>query len=162
MFEFTASLKIDTSAERLWNRLVDVQSWWLVSNPEHGRLEILSEEQEIQEGTPILIEERIAGIPGKAVGQVTQIRECQELTWEAEDAVYSFYGLPLSVQEGVTWKVEPVNAGVRLSAHVWGEFPDTWVGRMFEWVFKHIVRGVEKDYEHAMQELRYLKVVMEG
>jgi hypothetical protein len=161
MFDFTAKLMIDTSVDALWQRLTHIKSWWLASNPEHISLEILAEDYELHVGTPIRIRERIAGIPGEATGQIQTLEETREITWVSDDAMYRFWGLPLSVKEGVTWRVEPQGDHVQLSAHVWAEFPETWFGGLVEWFFKHVINGVDKDYEHAMTELRYLKETMD-
>jgi hypothetical protein len=141
----------------VWDLLRRVEDWWLESNPEHESLEVLSDGP-LREGSRIRIRESIAGIPGTAEGVVTKYRPGRSVTWEAPEAKYRLYGVPLEVSEGVEWSVDPLSEGrSRLSARVWAEFPSGVGGRILEWVFRRVLHGVEKDREHARTELRYLK-----
>lgn len=157
MFEFTARIGIPAPPERVWQVLEDVQRWWAPSNPEHESLEILDEDQRLQVGTRIRIRERVAGIPGEAVGEITELEPGRRVTWVSEKARYRLAAIRLTVREGVTWVINPAVDGSELSAHVWAEFPGGWFGRALEWLFRHPLRGVEKDYQHAMTELRFLR-----
>lgn len=161
MFDFTARITIDSPPWDVWNYMIELEAWWVASNPEHISLEIMSEDRTIQPGTPIRIREKIAGIPGEATGHVDEFVEGRRVTWRAREAVYHFYGLPVRIEEGVTWSIEPSDGGTALSAHVWAVFPATIPGRATEWIFKNILRGVQKDYEHAMRELRHIKSSLE-
>lgn len=51
MFDFKATVDIHTTVEKLWGYLIDIEEWWLPSNPEHIELEILSQDKQIDEGT---------------------------------------------------------------------------------------------------------------
>ena len=161
MFDFKATIDIHTTAAKLWDYLIDIEEWWLPSNPEHIELEILSQDKQIDEGTRIFIREKIAGIPGEIVGEVQEVTEPRRVQWQSDRAEYRFFGIPLSIKEGVTWQIEPLPQGVELSAHVWAEFPRTWMGKSLEWIFKHVLNGVQIDCEHAKTELRFLKTQME-
>lgn len=162
MFEFTATIRIDTSIKDLWDFLIDIKQWWLASNSDHIALDILSESHIVKKGTCIRIQEKIAGIPGQAEGEVTELVDHKRIRWQSEQAQYHFLGIPLTVKEGVTWELETVQDDVQLSAHVWALFPDSLFGKSSEWIFKNLLNGVAKDYEHAMTELRYIKVQMES
>lgn len=157
MFEITPKIRIEAPPAVVWEFLIDVNNWWLESNPEHIELDVRSADEEIQNGTRIFLRERIAGIPGEALGEISEFDEQRKLTWESDDATYSYFGVRFSVQEGVTWQIKPVDRGTELSAHVWAYFPDGLPGTILEWWFKHVIDGVNKDYEHAMTELRYIK-----
>lgn len=161
MFEFTATIKIQTSVDALWTYLLDIERWWLPSNPEHQGIEILSEDQNLEEGTMILIREKVVGIPGEAIGEITDISEHNKITWQSDHARYRFWGIPFTIKEGVSWQINPKPKGTELSAHVWAKFPSTVIGQVMEWVFKNLVNGIEKDYKHAMTELRYIKSQLE-
>ena len=162
MFEFTATIKLQTTVDALWTYLLDIEKWWLPSNPEHQGIEILSEDQKLEEGTKILIREKVAGIPGGAIGEVTDMSEHKKITWQSDQARYRFWGIPFTIKEGVSWKIDPTPNGAELSAYVWAKFPATLPGQVMEWVFKNLLNGVKKDYEHAMTELRYIKSQIEA
>ena len=146
----------------VWVFLTEIEEWWVPSNPEHGSLEVLSDHDSLQEGTRIRVEERIAGLPGVAEGEVTEVRPQERITWEAPNTTYRYYGLTIHVDEGVSWKLDPTDGGTKLTAHVWATFPNTLLGMLVEWSFKHVLSGVEKDYAHAMKELEYIKTEIES
>lgn len=72
MLQFTVSVEIKAEPERVWRYLLDIGNWWLPSNPEHESIEILDGDEPLRPGTRIRIRERIAGIPGEAIGSVTE------------------------------------------------------------------------------------------
>lgn len=162
MFEFTESITIAASPERVWDVVSDIERWWRDSNPEHESLERL-DDRAIETGARIRIREKIAGIPGVATGTITRVEAGSAVTWEAPGARYRWHGVPLSVDEGVTWAIQPRDGGsaTELSAHVWARFPSGVIGRVAEWVFVALLRGVEKDRRHARTELQYLKQLIE-
>lgn len=162
MYKIHPSIVIWASIDDIWNYLVDIESWWIQSNPEHELLEILSNEDTLQEGTQIRIKERIAGIPGNATGEITEFSPNHYITWESRNATYQFYRFSITVEEGVTWILTPKQQATELTAHVWASFPETPSGRLTELIFKHILNGVEKDRQHAMQELEYIKQSVES
>jgi len=129
MFEFTESAKIETSQERAWRYLLDVERWWVPSNPEHESIELLDGKAKLEVGTRIRLKEKVAGIPGEAVGKITELDEPNHLTWKAELACYRLWGISLRVTEGVRWSLVPLERGVKLSATVWAIFPRTLKGR---------------------------------
>ena len=162
-YEIAPSIRIAAPPETVWDLLVDIEAWWVASNPEHESLEILTNTGTIGEGTRIEVRERIAGIPGVARGEITDFVPERRIVWEAPKARYRYFGFPLTVSEGVAWEISPQDDGrTELTARVWASFPDTLWGRVIEWSFNYVVDGVERDYEHAMRELEYLKRAVEG
>jgi len=162
MYEIAPSVSIDAPPEAVWAYLVDVEGWWVDSNPEHESIEILSGEDELGDGTRLRVRESIAGVPGVAEGEVTEFDPGRRVTWDAPGARYRYFGLPLVVDEGVSWELAPSDGGTELTARVWASFPDSLVGRIVEWSFEHVLDGVERDYEHAMAELEYIKCELES
>ena len=161
LFEFTESIQIQASLDRAWRYLVDIEQWWVPSNPEHDSLEILGKGQELDVGTRIRIREKIAGIPGEALGEVTELSAPHHITWKADLACYRLWGIPLRVTEGVRWSLVPSEAGVKLSATVWAIFPCGLKGRLVEWLFKGPLQGETKDRRHAQRELEHIKKELE-
>ena len=161
MFEFIESIMIEASPDKVWNYLEDVEKWWLASNPEHIHLEVLSPNSSIGLNTNIVFEERVAGINGQAQGTITQFDPGTQITWEGQ-TIYNHLGFSLEVHEGVSWLVESDEQGTQLSAHTWAEFPSSLGGRFFDWYAKAILDVVDKDREHARQELQYLKSAIES
>ena len=161
MFEFTESIEIEASPDRAWRYLLDIDHWWAPSNPEHESLEIISEGEQLRVGTRIRIREKIAGIPGEALGEVTELSEPHHITWKADLARYRLWGLSLRVTEGVRWSLRPSETGVKLSATVWANFSTGFKGRLVEWLFKGPLQGETKDRRHAQRELEYIKNELE-
>lgn len=162
MLQFTESVKIETTPDRAWAYLVNVEKWWPPSNPEHESLEILDRDKALGKGTRIRIRERIAGIPCEAIGEVTEYVERERVTWQAEVARYRLWGITLEVTEGVRWSLGPLEKGVTLSACIWASFPGGPKGRCLEWMFKGPLRGEAKDRSHARRELEYIKQELEN
>ena len=160
MFDFSVATTIDCPPQRVWNYLVDVRRWWLPSNPEHESLEIVGPGDEIALGTKLRVRERIAGIPGEAMGTITEFVPGECATWEAS-ARYRLWRQELSVEEGVTWSIRRLERGTELAAHVWARFPDTALAKAFEWLFIHVFRGIAKDRRHAETELAYIRAELE-
>lgn len=160
MFEIIAPINIKADPKKVWEYLSDVEGWWVDSNPEHESLEIVSGGPEVKEGTILRIHECVAGIPAVAEGPVCELIEGKSVTWKAK-AVYRWLGIRFTVNEGVIWRIEPREDGCQLSANVWAEFPQSMFGRVSEWIFKNLLDGEAKDYEHAMCELRYIKKQVE-
>ncbi|TDD92908.1 hypothetical protein E1293_00070 [Actinomadura darangshiensis] len=93
MFEFTETVTIDAPSSTVWEHLQDLEEWWPASNPEHESLELL-DDRGIRPGARIRIRERIAGVPGEAVGEITHVDAGTSVTWEAPAARYRWLGLP--------------------------------------------------------------------
>ena len=163
MWEFTADIEIDRDPESVWQYLIDIDAWWLASNPDHERLEILSDEARLHEGMRVLIEESIAGIHGRGEGSITALIEGERVSWESRDFRYALFGSTLRVREGVEWRLSRLKGGgTVLSAYVWARFPATLVGRVGEFVAKRLLNGLQRDYDHALAELRYVKSELEA
>jgi hypothetical protein len=160
MFEFTESIRIEAPVGKVWKHLVDVEAWWLPSNPDHIGLEVRSANDRINVGTEVVFEERVAGIKGQATGTIKNLIDGEEITWEST-AEYRYLGFLFQIQEGVSWQVESDTQTSTLAARVWAKFPSSIVGRIFEWYAKSVLDIVDRDREHARRELAYLKRVIE-
>lgn len=139
----------------------DLERWWSASNPEHESIERL-DDRGIEPGARLRIREKIAGVPGEAVGTITRVEPGTEVTWDAPAARFRWAGIGVTVGEGVTWRAEPGPGGdTEVSARVWATFAPGLAGRLTEWVFKRVLNGVGRDRAHARTELRYLKRILE-
>jgi len=162
LFEFSESVLVASPSAHVWEVLSDIDRWWLASNSEHDSLEHLDSLPPTEVGAQLRIREKIGGIPGVATGTITAVGPGESVTWEA-DARYRWLGIPVRVNEGVTWRVEPWDkATTRVSARVWATFPRQLVGRIAKFAFTRLLNGVERDREHTRTELRYLKDVIEN
>ena len=162
MFAFTETVNIAAPAEQVWDTMHDLEAWWPASNPEHISLERL-DNRGITVGAQLRIRETIAGIPGEAVGVITRVTPGTEVSWQADHARYRWFGLTLTVAEGVTWRVQSDgHRQCQLSAHVWARFPRSPLGHVHSWAFEHLLDGVDKDRRHARTELEYLKHAIEN
>jgi hypothetical protein len=111
-------------------------------------------------GTPVVFEERVAGIPARAEGTITRWVPGTEARWEGT-ARYRYWGIHFDVREGVSWRIEAQDEEAKLAAHVWAVFPSSLFGRLLEWYAKQVLDVVARDREHARYELTYLKGVIE-
>lgn len=161
MFDFTESISIQAPASTVWEVMRDIEGWWLASNPEHESLERLDDGDTLEVGTKLRIRERIAGIPGEATGTITCIDPGSIVTWEAPRARYRWFGVPITLGEGVTWRIDQVShQTTNVSAQVWATFPSGLRGRIAETAFVRL-GGIDKDRQHARTELSHLKAVIE-
>lgn len=160
MFEISAMTTIASPPQRVWEFLVDIQNWWLPSNPEHESLEILSTHDRLELGTKLRIGERVAGIPGEAIGSITAFVPGERATWVAK-ARYRLLWTRFTIDEGVTWSVRPVRGGSELRADVWAHFPRSFFGMLLELMFVYVLRGRDKDRQHAETELEYIRRELE-
>lgn len=163
MFEFTEAISIHAPQAVVWEVLHDIEKWWPASNPEHLSLERLDNRDVLEVGARLRIREKIGGIPGEAIGTITHVEPGSAVTWEAPQARYCWFGVSVTIGEGVTWRVQPEDsntAATHLSAHVWATFPPGLRGRLAETVFARL-GGIDKDREHTRTELRYLKGLIE-
>lgn len=53
-------------------------------------------------------------------------------------------------------------AGIPCKANVWADFPKDFGYRLLWFLFKNLINGIKKDYEHAMRELVYIKKTIES
>lgn len=160
-FDFTETTRINASAATVWASLIDIETWWLPSNPDHDSIERLDDGHDITVGTRFRIRERIAGVPGTGIGSITHLDPGTSVTWEAHHMRYRLLAVPFTIREGVTWQVEPDGPGrCRISARVWAQFPTGPVGRLLWLVFTHLLNGVNKDRQHARTELEYLSGIL--
>lgn len=161
MFEFTESIAVQASPTAVWELMRDVERWWLASNPEHDSLVRLDGGGDLGVGARLRIRERIGGIPGEAVGEITRFDPPSAVTWEAPEARYRWLGLSVPVGEGVTWTIEPgADGSTIIGARVWATFPPGLGGRLLEWGFR-LLGGIQKDRQHTRTELDYLKRIIE-
>lgn len=162
MFEFTETIGINAAAATVWAAVQDIETWWPPSNPEHDSIERL-DDRGAEVGARLRIREKIAGIPGEAIGVITSLTPGSEVTWQSDNARYRWFGVPITVAEGVTWRIEPDSeTACSLSAHVWASFPRSLRGAVLAWAFEHMLNGIAKDRQHARAELKYLKKTIEA
>lgn len=161
-FDFTETIRIDAPAPTVWATLVDIETWWLPSNPEHDSIERLDAGHEITVGTRFRIREKIAGVPGTGLGAITHLDPGTSVTWESDQMRYRLLAaVPFTISEGVTWRVDsdgPDHCCV--SAHVWARFPTGPGGRLLWLLFTRLLNGINKDRRHARTELEYLSAIL--
>lgn len=157
----TARVTIDKSKEIIWDYMINLNNWWVKSNDEHDSLKVLSEGDELKEGTLIEIKEKVAGVSCVAIGKIHSLDKYNTVTWESDRAVYNFFGLRVKVREGVKWSLKKSNKRTILSADVFAEFQG-FFGPLYKFLFKNVLNGIEKDYQHALKEVKYIKSVLDG
>lgn len=159
-YEISPTVEISASAGEVWSFLIDVENWWVKSNPEHKWLVIHNAEKDISIGTKITVREKIAGIPCKAIGEITGYKPYQLVEWRA---TYFLLGIKwIKVFAGVSWKLKSIDVyKSSVAANVWADFPQNFGYRLLWFLFTNIINGIKKDYEHSMRELVYIKETIE-
>jgi hypothetical protein len=159
-YEIKPEVEIHASINNVWNFIINVENWWVKSNPDHKSLVFNNTVKDNVIGTKLTIREKIAGIPCKAVGEITKFETNCQVEWKA--LYYLFSIRWIRVHAGVAWKLRYISDDrCGLMAHVWARFPQT-PGYYFLWViFRKMMNGIEKDYVHAMKELNYIKNAIE-
>lgn len=122
MFEFTETISIDAQPGQVRQLLSDVERWWPPSNPEHIGIEVRSSDKSIRAGTPVIFEERVAGVSARAEGAITRLIPEAEATWEGV-AVYRYWIFRFKIHEGVSWRLSADGTSSKLSVKVWARLP---------------------------------------
>jgi hypothetical protein len=162
MYEFTETILVEAPPTRAWEVMSDIESWWPAANPEHVSMKPF-DDSGVRVGAQFEVCEKVAGIPGEAVRIITVVKPGLAVTWEAPEARYRWYGIPMTISEGVSWRIEQREdqGNTQVSARVWVEFRLGILGSACRWAFVRLLNGIEKDREHARTELRYLKRLIE-
>lgn len=161
MFSFTESVTITASPGVIWTHLVDLPRWWIASNPDHIRLEILPSGASVAKGVQVDFEEHIAGIRVAATGHITSFHDNTEMTWEGS-AMYHYRGVSVPAQTGMKWRIAAMSGLAIVSAGSWVEFPPTTKGRLMAWHAGKHLHFLEAARKHTRRELHYLKEMAEG
>lgn len=65
------------------------------------------------------IREKVASVPGEAIGKMARFVPGTEVIWHAPTTRYRLFGIRVTVDEAVTWRVHPRGQdATALSAHV--------------------------------------------
>ena len=160
MIEAKASVEINCSPEEVWNYLIRIDDWWLRSNPkEHIELTLVGT-KEINEGTQFILKEYIAGIKGEALAEISEIVPLKKLVWRSIKAQYKLLGFKTNIEEGGIFTLTESASGCTLSHYVWGKIRNSHWSPIIEWLFKNVLKGEKKDYEHTYRELIFVKKEM--
>lgn len=159
-YEIKPKMEIDVSKKVLWDFLIDLNGWWVKSNSDHDSLKVHHSGKPVGLNTKITVKEKIAGIPCKATGKITQFNDQQLVEWTAN---YYIWGLKwIKIDAGVRWKLTSIDDHKStLMANVWADFPNRIGYRLLWFLFKYLMNGIKKDYDHAMKELTYIKKTVE-
>jgi len=161
MLEVSAFVTIGATPKTVWEFIIDIERWWIFSNIDHVEMKIYPPDKPIQIGTKIDFVDLIAGIPGTSRGKIRSFNWGKDVAW-AGSAVYRYWGLKIKVKQGVLWSIEPAKGGTRLTVDIWAEFRENAFGQFSEWYFSKILKGVERDREHTMKELTFIKERLEN
>jgi len=162
MIEVKAAIEIDAGSDAIWKYLIHFEDWWIRSNPkEHIELTLL-DTKEIKKGAKFILKESIAGITGSAIAEVTDLVPMKKLVWTSHNAKYNLIGINITANEGGIFELEEIDSRCRLSHHVWGTIEIPFIGGAMEWIFKHVLNGEKKDYDHTYRELKFVKYEIES
>ena len=118
----------------------------------------------LRDGLRFRQEEYVGGLRGVLEAELFDVYPQERFGWRAETD-YTLWGLPVAtVEEGGIFRIEESRQGdgFRVSHRVWGDFPDTFYGRVLSWVSVALL-DMESDAErHTRVELEYFERQLEG
>lgn len=157
MIEAKAEIEIYATPERIWSYMLRLDDWWLRSNPgEHIELSLINADK-MKEGVKFTLKEYIAGVRGEAIAEIKKLVPMKTLEWKSIRAVYKSFGMTFNVDEGGVFELKDKGDTCILSHHVWGKPKLPVIGWLVELIFKHVLKGEKKDYEHTYRELQFIK-----
>lgn len=163
--DVSASTMIDAPRAEIWRMASDFEGAFEDSNPAHRGTTVLSTPKTpLRDGLRFRQEEYVGGVRGALDADLFDVYPQERFGWRAETD-YTLWGLPIvTVQEGGIFRIEESREGdgFRVSHRVWGDFPDTFYGRVLSWVSVALL-DMETDAErHTRVELEYFERQLEG
>jgi hypothetical protein len=163
--DVSASTMIDAPRAEIWRVASDFEGAFEDSNPAHRGTTVLSDpETPLRDGLRFRQEEYVGGLRGVLEAELFDVYPQERFGWRAETD-YTLWGLPVAtVEEGGIFRIEESREGdgFRVSHRVWGDFPDTFYGRVLSWVSVALL-DMETDAErHTRVELEYFERQLEG
>lgn len=162
MLKLYAEVSIQSSVKAVWEYMNNIEGWWALSNSDHVSLKFFSQEHYLHQGMRAVLAEQFGGIRGESQGVIVNIIPEQEVVWQSEKAVYSYLLFKIHLDQTVVWNLQEHEKGVGLSMTVSLEFFPTLWGKISEWYFAYVLQGKRLIVNHSLNELRYIKKVMEG
>lgn len=155
-------MEIERSPQAVWEYVSRIEDWWLASNTkDHIELAFV-DGTGVAEGAEFVLRERIAGVRGEARAVIAEVDPPRRLVWRSLSARFRFMGIGIDVDEGGTFELVETDKGAVLSHYVWGELGEGRFARLMEWLFKTVLRGERRDYEHTHRELLFIKRQLEA
>ncbi|QFT61904.1 hypothetical protein [Roseivivax sp. THAF30] len=163
--DVSASSMIDAPRAEIWRVASDFEGAFEDSNPAHRGTTVLSDPKApLRDGLRFRQEEYVGGLRGVLEAELFDVYPQARFGWRAETD-YTLWGLPVAtVEEGGIFRIEESREGdgFRVSHLVWGNFPDTFYGRLLSWVSVALL-DMETDAErHTRVELEYFERQLEG
>ncbi|MGS4947546.1 hypothetical protein ACVDG3_18880 [Meridianimarinicoccus sp. RP-17] len=163
--DVSASTMIDAPRAEIWRVASDFEGAFEDSNPAHRGTTVLSDPKApLRDGLRFRQEEYVGGLRGVLEAELFDVYPQERFGWRAETD-YTLWGLPVAtVEEGGIFRIEESREGdgFRVSHRVWGDFPDTFYGRVLSWVSVALL-DMETDAErHTRVELEYFERQLEG
>ena len=163
--DVNASTMIDAPCAEIWRFASDFEGAFEDSNPAHRGTTVLSDPKApLRDGLRFRQEEYVGGLRGVLEAELFDVYPQERFGWRAETD-YTLWGLPVAtVEEGGIFRSEESRQGdgFRVSHRVWGDFPDTFYGRVLSWVSVALL-DMETDAErHTRVELEYFERQLEG
>jgi len=153
---------INSTPDAIWAYASDPANWTASNPEEHFGLTYSSEDNRPATGVEFRQRESVAGIYADLSGRFLYVDRPRIAVW-AGTAVYRLLGglVRIRIPEGGTARVEIVASGVKLTHHVFMDFPNSAWGRLQVWLFRNVFKGPEAVYDHTYKELVFFKERLE-
>jgi hypothetical protein len=164
-----AEIKINATAEEIWNFLND-KNVWFASNPEeHYATEFYTPEGNetsvVNAGGRFRQQESVAGFDADMSGHFLYVDLPKVVVWTGV-ASYRLAGglLKLRVPQSGVVKLDKSGGGegMQLSHEMYMDFPDTLLGSIAIWYFKKYRDGENALYTHGQKEMEFFKAGIEA
>jgi hypothetical protein len=157
------SITIRATPEAVWDYACKPESWTASNPTEHFGLRFDSPDNLPHAGVTFTQRESVAGIRAVLRGRFHYMDRPHLAFWTGT-AAYRLLGglLTIRLPEGGVLRMDEGPDGVEVSHNVYIDFPDSWRGRWYGWVFERLRNGRQAVYDHTFRELAYFKAQLEG
>lgn len=157
------SITIRATADAVWEFAYQPANWTASNPTEHFGLRFDSPDNLPDTGVTFVQHESVAGMRAALRGRFHYMDRPRLAFWTGT-AAYRFLGglLTIRLPEGGVLRLNEGPDGVELSHDVYIDFPDSWRGRLYRWVFERLRNGRQAVHDHTYRELRYFKEQLEA
>jgi hypothetical protein len=157
------AITINSTAEAIWDYASDPANWTASNPEEHFGLRYSSKDKRPGTGVEFHQRESVAGIYADLRGRFLYVERPRIAVW-AGTAVYRLLGglVRIRIPEGGVVRAEETTGGMRLSHDVYMDFPNSLWGKLLAWMFKKVLNGPDKVYNHSYKELVFFKEQLEA
>ena len=157
------SIRIRAPAAAVWDYACRPENWTASNPQEHFGLRFFSSDKLPHEGVEFDQDESVAGYRARLHGRFHYMDRPRLAFWSGI-ASYRLLGgfVRIRLPEGGVLRIDEEGSTVRLSHHVYIDFPGSVLGRMVRWAFERFLSGRQAVYDHTYRELEFFRSKLES